>query len=112
MEPPRPRILCTEDDIDTREMINIILANEGFEVTCAESPHEAIERAKTQTFDLVLVDNWMPVFLERNSLKRSESLMQRPRSFSIRVQHTKKTKKPPAWPGRRDTWLSLRPMMI
>jgi DNA-binding response OmpR family regulator len=60
MLPLRPRILCTEDDGDTREMITIILTNDGFEVTCAESPNEAIELAMSRPYDLILVDNWMP----------------------------------------------------
>src|ERR1700730_16502961 len=60
MEAVKPRILCTEDDVDTREMIAIILNGQGFEVVCTESPGEAIEAAKSQPFDLFLVDNWMP----------------------------------------------------
>jgi DNA-binding response OmpR family regulator len=56
----RPRILVTEDDPDTCEMITLILNNKGFEVICAESPNEALELARTETFDLLLVDNWMP----------------------------------------------------
>lgn len=62
MSPPRPRILCTEDHLDTREMIAIILTHDGFEVTCAESPSEAIELAMSKPFDLILMDNWMPGF--------------------------------------------------
>jgi len=46
-----PRILCTEDDIDIREMIVIILRYEGFEVICPKSSVEALELARTRTFD-------------------------------------------------------------
>ena len=55
-----PRILCTEDDIDTREMIAIILRYEGFEVICSESSVEALELARNQDFALLLMDNWTP----------------------------------------------------
>ncbi|MDX6385594.1 MAG: hypothetical protein QOK48_3167 [Blastocatellia bacterium] len=56
----RPRILVTEADPDTCEIITIILSQEGFEVICAEGPDKALELARTGTFDLFLVDNWMP----------------------------------------------------
>ena len=52
-------ILCTEDDVDTRELIDFVLTQSGYEVVCS-SPLEAIDLAKTQNFDLYLVDNWMP----------------------------------------------------
>ncbi len=29
---PKARILCTEDDTDTRELIILVLSGEGFEV--------------------------------------------------------------------------------
>jgi DNA-binding response OmpR family regulator len=60
MQAVRPRILCTEDDRDTRELITLVLAGAGFEVICTETPGDALAFAKTQNFDLLLVDNWMP----------------------------------------------------
>jgi DNA-binding response OmpR family regulator len=58
MKTPKGRILCTEDDVDTRELIDFILTQYGFEVVCTQNPDQAL--AKTQIFDLYLVDNWMP----------------------------------------------------
>ena len=60
MQTPKGRILCTEDDVDTRELIDLILTQYGFEVVCTQHPDHAIALAKTQLFDLYLVDNWMP----------------------------------------------------
>jgi len=54
------RILCTEDDPDTRDLINFVLSDYGFEVVCTEHPEQAIDMARTLSFDLYLVDNWMP----------------------------------------------------
>lgn len=54
------RILCTEDDPDSREMLVVILEQAGYAVDCTESPREAIGFAKNKSFDLILVDNWMP----------------------------------------------------
>jgi DNA-binding response OmpR family regulator len=60
MATPKGRILCTEDDADTRDLIDYVLTGYGFEVICTESTDQAIELAKSQRFDLYLVDNWMP----------------------------------------------------
>ena len=54
------RILYTEDDPDSRDLVMFILKRGGYEVTCAVSGTEALGFAKTQHFDLFLVDNWMP----------------------------------------------------
>lgn len=59
MQSPKPRILCTEDDPDSREMIIQFLTSAGYDVDCTDSPTEAIEMAKKGSFDLFLVDNWM-----------------------------------------------------
>ena len=60
MQLPPFRILCTEDDVDTRELITFVLRQSNFEVITTESPAMAIEVAKSFSFDLYLVDNWMP----------------------------------------------------
>lgn len=57
---PKGRILCTEDDPDSREMLVMLLSGAGYSVQSTESPREAIRFAKEQSFDLILVDNWMP----------------------------------------------------
>jgi CheY-like chemotaxis protein len=54
------RILYTEDDYDCREMVLFTLRKGGYEVTCVDSGIEALALAKTETFDLFLVDNWLP----------------------------------------------------
>ena len=60
MRSTKGRILCTEDDVDTRELIDFVLTQYGYEVVCSASNVQAIDLAKTQHFDLYLVDNWMP----------------------------------------------------
>ncbi len=60
MTSPKGRILCTEDDADTRELLIFILEQEGYEVLCAENATAALELARTQKFDLYLLDNWLP----------------------------------------------------
>lgn len=60
MTSPKGRILCTEDDADTRELIIYVLSNEGYEVVCTDNTEQAIALAHTQHFDLFLVDSWLP----------------------------------------------------
>ena len=60
MRSTRGRILCTEDDVDTRELIDFVLTQYGYEVVCSTSHVQSVDLAKTQNFDLYLVDNWMP----------------------------------------------------
>jgi DNA-binding response OmpR family regulator len=60
MQPPPFRILCTEDDLDTRDLITFVLTRSNFEVVTAETPALAIEMAQAFSFDLYLIDNWMP----------------------------------------------------
>jgi two-component system OmpR family response regulator len=57
---PSGRILCIEDHEDTREVISLLLTREGYEVTCAESPREALTLLQSQHFDLFIVDTWLP----------------------------------------------------
>ena len=60
MKSPKGRILCTEDDPDTRDLIIMILRAAGYDVFCTDSPEETLRLAKTQAFDLYLMDNWLP----------------------------------------------------
>ena len=54
------RILCTEDDPDSRAMLVILLEDRGYEVTITASSEHALAIAKRERFDLILLDNWMP----------------------------------------------------
>ena len=55
------RILCTDDDPDSREILVVVLNHAGYDVHCTDSPLEAIQLARTQFYDLILLDNWMPI---------------------------------------------------
>ncbi len=60
MQSPPLRILCTEDDADTRDLITFVLSRNNCEVITTETPALAIELARAAHFDLYLIDNWMP----------------------------------------------------
>ena len=50
------QLLLVDDDLDTRSLMEGVLRREGFEVTCAASAEEALERLPSQTWDLLLTD--------------------------------------------------------
>ena len=56
----KARILCTEDDADTRDLLRVLLELKGLEVICAENAAEAISLATAAKFDLYILDNCLP----------------------------------------------------
>ena len=52
------RILYVEDDVDSRDVMRLLLHEEGFEVVTAASVAEALSLARTQRFHLYILDNW------------------------------------------------------
>ena len=60
MHSSNARILYVEDDADTRELVSYVLARASYEVVVAEDPQQAARLAQTESFDLYLIDNWMP----------------------------------------------------
>ena len=57
---PKGRILCTEDDADSRDLLVCILEGEGYHVTVTGNSDHALAIAQRERFDLILVDNWVP----------------------------------------------------
>jgi DNA-binding response OmpR family regulator len=54
------RILYTEDDADTRELVSYVLARNNYRVVLAENNDSALLLARSNQFDLYMIDNWMP----------------------------------------------------
>ena len=55
------RILLAEDGPDNRRLIQTVLSRAGAMVETAENGRLALDRAKQETFDLILMDTGMPV---------------------------------------------------
>src|SRR3954464_3919483 len=53
-------ILVVDDEVGIRELLSEILADEGHQVTVAESAGEARRERERQRPDMVLLDIWMP----------------------------------------------------
>jgi DNA-binding response OmpR family regulator len=60
MPSTKGRILCTEDDLDTRDMLTKLLRDAGYDVVSPTDATQALTLALEEQFDLLLLDNWMP----------------------------------------------------
>jgi CheY-like chemotaxis protein len=56
MEKTKGRILCVEDDKDTRDMMSALLGLEGYEMVEARNIAEGLNLVTSSTFDLILLD--------------------------------------------------------
>jgi DNA-binding response OmpR family regulator len=54
------RVLVVEDDAHIRELIVLHLGLEGLETTAVEDGQDALARANTQPFDLIILDLMLP----------------------------------------------------
>ena len=61
----KPRVLIIDDEEGIRTSLRLILEGEGFVVRAADGPSQALERARAESFDVVLCDVRMP---ERSGL--------------------------------------------
>ncbi len=54
------RILCVDDHEDTSEMLTLLLALEDYEVVTAVTIESALKLAKSENFDLYVLDKRLP----------------------------------------------------
>jgi two-component system response regulator PilR (NtrC family) len=57
---PEGRILVVDDELSMREVLEITLRQEGYDITVADGGEAALEMLDAATFDLVLTDLRMP----------------------------------------------------
>jgi DNA-binding response OmpR family regulator len=55
----RKRILCVDDDEDTREMMDALLGEYGYEAVIADSVSAALETVKSGGLALCILDHWI-----------------------------------------------------
>ncbi len=55
-----PRILMADDNHEIREVVNILLSGEGYRVDEAADGREALEKIRSNPYDLVILDVMMP----------------------------------------------------
>lgn len=55
-----PVILCVEDDVDTREMLGILLRERGYAFEAAGTCADAFRLVREKKIELVVLDNSLP----------------------------------------------------
>src|ERR1035438_467558 len=74
------RVLVVDDNLPVRELMSVIVAQEGYEILKAQNGYEAIRLAETTRVDLLITDVDMPgmtgpelvqALAERDLIKRS-----------------------------------------
>jgi len=56
----RPRVLCVDDDEDSREMLTMLLRLALIEAKTVATAVQALSSMKTGRFDLYVLDAWLP----------------------------------------------------
>jgi len=54
------RLLCVDDDRDSRYVLAALLRLEGYEVVATPNAREGVDLAKQGGFDAIILDNWLP----------------------------------------------------
>src|SRR6266487_1233028 len=57
---PLPRVLCVDDDEDSREMLTALLRFSRIEAKAAATAAQALALIQAERFDLYLLDAWLP----------------------------------------------------
>lgn len=60
MSPDRHRILCVEDDADTRQLLTIMLRLSGLESIAVSTAAEALGLMEEERFSLYVIDGQLP----------------------------------------------------
>ena len=56
----KKHILCVDDDLDTCEMMQVLLGSLGYELTWAMSVAEGLKLSQRGNFDLIILDGIYP----------------------------------------------------
>ena len=76
------RILIVEDKASSRELLRTVLENQGFVVSEAADGEGALQKARAELPDLILLDLHMPV---RGGYEVLKELRQEPRFASVPI---------------------------
>jgi two-component system cell cycle response regulator DivK len=76
------RILIGEDKATSRELLRTVLENQGYEVAEAADGEQALEQARAQVPDLILLDLQMPL---RSGYEVVNELRQDPRFATVPI---------------------------
>ena len=85
------KILIVDDDRHLRELMDMLLTTNGYDVTQASNGHEALTILKAQHFDLLLIDFMMPVLDGMELLRKLHGQIETPIIMLTAVNSAEKT---------------------
>ena len=56
----KPRVLCVDDDEDSREMLSMVLKFRRIDTRGVGTAAQALSLIQSEQFDLYLLDAWLP----------------------------------------------------
>lgn len=74
MDAGRERILIVDDEVNVLALCQTILQKRGYEVECASTAEEALDRLETELFDVVITDLKMPGMSGLDLLSKAKAL--------------------------------------
>jgi len=98
MDKVKIKLLIIDDEKDIRDSLKDILIDEGYEIHLAENALEAKKIKLSQTFDLILLDIWMPdidglsllkEWASNNEIKLSSCMMSGHGTIDTAIEATK-----------------------
>ena len=88
VDPIARNILVADDEASMRTLVAHVLRREGYSVTLARDGFEAFELLERESFDLVLLDLWMPRMTGFEVLARLKTLGSAPRAIVMTGDNT------------------------
>ena len=79
----RPHLLIVDDEAGIRESLSLILKDEGYQVDTAASGEEALARATSGEFEVILLDVWLPGIDGLQALSRIQAMPRPPAIIMI-----------------------------
>jgi two-component system phosphate regulon response regulator PhoB len=76
------KILAVDDEEDILELLRYNLVQEGYQVVCSDSGEDALHRASSSEFDLILLDLMLPGI---NGLEVAKKLKKDPRTNQMPI---------------------------
>jgi len=90
----RKRIIIVDDEPDFRDMLTILLSNEGFEIETAEDGSDFLEKVDSFNPVLVILDVMMPGLTTKEILKKLKEKRSNPKIILLTVvRYSKKEQK-------------------
>ena len=102
MQDPTPRVLCTEDHTDTRDLIVFILRAEGFELPASKVPITLLIWPGVNNLICIYWTIGRLVYLVFNSVRSCVNLTLTRQYSSTQAEHTKLTNNALSIAGRKD----------